>query len=323
MAVKRGLGRGLGKGLDAMIPDRMEEKRQETEALSGKTEGKSELETTEAIQSEKMSEPMQISINDIDPNRMQPRKKFDEDSLMELAESMKQVGVIQPLIVQKTGDRYELIAGERRWRAARLAGLKQVPVIVKEYSAQATFEIALIENLQREDLNPIEEALAYQKLIRDYGLKQDEAAERVGKSRVAVTNAIRLLKLDERVQQMLIDDMLTGGHARALLPIEDPGLQYQTASKVFDEKLSVRETEKLVKKILEEKAPKEEESPAENYAYQQAEEKIKQIMGTKVSIKRKANNKGKIEIEYYSNDELERIIDLFDSIGKEERITEI
>ena len=313
MAVKRGLGRGLGKGLDAMIPDRMEDKRQEAELPSKGTEEKQESENR---QTEIRYEPMELSIHEIDPNRMQPRKKFDEDGLMELAESMKQVGVIQPLIVQRNGDRYELIAGERRWRAARLAGLKKVPVVVKEYSEQAIFEIALIENLQREDLNPIEEAQAYQKLIQDYGLKQDEAAERVGKSRVAVTNAMRLLKLDERVQQMLIDEMLTGGHARALLAIEDPDSQYQTAVRVFDEKLSVRETEKLVKRLTETKEPVEEESSSESYAYQEAEEKMKQIIGSKVSIKRRAKNKGKIEIEYYSNDELERIIDLFDSIEK-------
>lgn len=313
MVVKRGLGRGLGKGLDAMIPDRMEDKRQEAELPSKGTEEKPESENR---QTEIRYEPMELSIHEIDPNRMQPRKKFDEDGLMELAESMKQVGVIQPLIVQRNGDRYELIAGERRWRAARLAGLKKVPVVVKEYSEQAIFEIALIENLQREDLNPIEEAQAYQKLIQDYGLKQDEAAERVGKSRVAVTNAMRLLKLDERVQQMLIDEMLTGGHARALLAIEDPDSQYQTAVRVFDEKLSVRETEKLVKRLTETKGPVEEESSSESYAYQEAEEKMKQIIGSKVSIKRRAKNKGKIEIEYYSNDELERIIDLFDSIEK-------
>ena len=313
MAVKRGLGRGLGKGLDAMIPDRMEDKRQEAELPSKGTEEKPESENR---QTGIRYEPMELSIHEIDPNRMQPRKKFDEDGLMELAESMKQVGVIQPLIVQRNGDRYELIAGERRWRAARLAGLKKVPVVVKEYSEQAIFEIALIENLQREDLNPIEEAQAYQKLIQDYGLKQDEAAERVGKSRVAVTNAMRLLKLDERVQQMLIDEMLTGGHARALLAIEDPDSQYQTAVRVFDEKLSVRETEKLVKRLTETKEPVEEESSSESYAYQEAEEKMKQIIGSKVSIKRRAKNKGKIEIEYYSNDELERIIDLFDSIEK-------
>ena len=313
MVVKRGLGRGLGKGLDAMIPDRMEDKRQEAELPSKGTEEKPESENR---QTGIRYEPMELSIHEIDPNRMQPRKKFDEDGLMELAESMKQVGVIQPLIVQRNGDRYELIAGERRWRAARLAGLKKVPVVVKEYSEQAIFEIALIENLQREDLNPIEEAQAYQKLIQDYGLKQDEAAERVGKSRVAVTNAMRLLKLDERVQQMLIDEMLTGGHARALLAIEDPDSQYQTAVRVFDEKLSVRETEKLVKRLTETKEPVEEESSSESYAYQEAEEKMKQIIGSKVSIKRRAKNKGKIEIEYYSNDELERIIDLFDSIEK-------
>ena len=305
MAVKK---TGLGKGLDSMIPVYPVKPRAAAEKPKEEKENKAEK---------------LLKITEVEPNREQPRKKFDEDALLELADSIKQFGVLQPLLVQKRKDYYEIIAGERRSRAANMAGLQEIPVIIKEFSDQEIVEISLIENIQREDLNPIEEAQAYKRLLTEFHLKQDEVAERVSKSRTAVTNSMRLLKLDERVQQMLIDDMLTGGHARALLPIEDPGLQYQTASKVFDEKLSVRETEKLVKKILEEKAPKEEENPAENYAYQQAEEKIKQIMGTKVSIKRKSNNKGKIEIEYYSNDELERIIDLFDSIGKEERITEI
>lgn len=351
MAVKRGLGRGL----DAMIPNRVEEKKKEEkkkeekkaqkeientnveEKFSSEIESNGALKTTEnrekvadkgenkfnpeKIIEEKIVEvvsydTLKVSINDIDPNKAQPRKNFDEDALLELAESMKQVGVIQPLVVQKKGDRYEIITGERRWRAARIAGLREVPVVVKEYSAQEIFEIALIENIQREDLNPIEEAQAYQRLIQDYGLKQDEAAEKVGKSRVAVTNSMRLLKLDARVQQMVIDEMLTGGHARALLPIEDPELQYNTAVRVFDEKLSVRETERLVKRLQEEKPEKEEIKADDSYVYQEIEERMKQIVGSKVAIKRKTNNKGRIEIEYYSNDELERIIELFDKLGR-------
>lgn len=290
-----------------------EESETEKEAIPEMIDGvKQDVGTEVAVQ--KVYDTMQISIHDIDPNRLQPRKNFDEDALMELAESMRQVGVIQPLIVQKEGERYEIIAGERRWRAARLAGLKTVPVVVREYSPQESFEIAMIENLQREDLNPIEEAVAYQRLIQDYGLKQDEAAEKVGKSRVTVTNALRLLKLDERVQQMLIDDMLTGGHARAMLPIEDREEQYALATKVFDEKLSVRETERLVKKLIEDRSKpegKEEKKAEDSYVYQEIEEYMKRVMGTKVEIKRKANNKGRIEIEYYSNEELERIMDMF------------
>ena len=259
-----------------------------------------------------------VKISRIEPNKDQPRKNFDEDALQELAESIKQFGVIQPLIVQKRDDFYEIIAGERRWRAAKIAGLKEVPVIIKDYTDQEIVEISLIENIQREDLNPIEEAFAYKRLLEEFHLKQDEVAERVSKSRTAVTNSMRLLKLDGRVQQMVIDEMITTGHARAILAIEDKELQYQTAVRVFDEKLSVRETEKLVKKIgKEQTAAAEEPEPIKNdFIYRDMEEKIKGIFGTKVSVSHKKNNKGKIEIEYYSNDELERIYDLITSIAK-------
>lgn len=252
----------------------------------------------------------------IEPNREQPRKQFGEDALLELAESIKQFGILQPLLVQKKGDYYEIIAGERRWRASKLAGVKEVPVIIKEFSDQEAVEISLIENIQREDLNPIEEAVAYKRLMEEFHLKQDAIAERVSKSRTAVTNSMRLLKLDERVQQMLIDEMITTGHARALLAIEDVEIQVMAATKVFDEKLSVRETEKLVKEILN-PVPEKPEKPvdeAQNLVYQNLEEKIKQIIGSKVAIHRKNNDKGKIEIEYYSKDELERIVELLETI---------
>lgn len=293
--------KGLGKGLDSMIPDKM-----------GKAQEK-------IIERDKVdvSRETFLPINEIEPNRKQPRKNFDEDTLHELADSIKQFGIIQPLIVQKKDKYYEIIAGERRWRAAKAAGLKEVPVIVKNYSPQEVVEIAIIENIQREDLNPIEEALAYQNLIKEFHLKQDEVAERISKSRTAITNTMRLLKLGVKVQQMLIDDMISGGHARALLSIEDEEEQYQIAMKVFDDKLSVRETEKLVKKIserkdevIEETAPTKEDA----FIYRDFEERIKKIMGTKVLIKKKDNNNGRIEIEYYSVEELERILELFETI---------
>ena len=254
---------------------------------------------------------IKLDINLVEPNREQPRKQFDEDALIELADSIKQVGIIQPLVVQQREGYYEIIAGERRWRAAKMAGLKEVPAVIRNYSEKEILEIALIENIQRENLNPIEEALAYKKLIEEFKLKQDEVAEKVSKSRTAVTNAMRLLKLDERVQQMLIDDMISSGHARALLSLDDKEEQYKLAMRVFDEKLSVREIEKMVKSILTPKKEKEE-TPKLDFLYKEIEEKMKNIMGTKVSIKAKDKNKGKIEVEYYSQEELERIIELLE-----------
>lgn len=292
MSVKK----GLGKGLDIMIPeqimDRVDEKKNN------------------------VSRETLIRVNDIEPNKSQPRKKFDEDALQELADSIKQYGVIQPLILQKRDKYYEIIAGERRWRAARLAGLKEVPAIIKDYSPQEIVEIALIENIQREDLNPIEEAQTYQRLIHEFNLKQDEVAERVSKSRAAVTNSMRLLKLEDRVQQMLIDDMLSSGHARTLLAIEDKEKQYYIACRIFDEKLSVRETEKLVKQITTEKPEKDiAVTKEEDFIYRDLEDRIRSIIGTKVLIHNKNKNKGSIEIEYYSKEELERIIDLFNNLA--------
>ena len=258
-----------------------------------------------------------LRLSEIEPNRAQPRRNFDEDALQELADSIKQYGVIQPIVVQKKGKRYEIIAGERRWRAARKAGLLEVPVIIKEFAPEDIFAIALIENIQREDLNPIEEAQAYSRLIQEHHLKQDELAEKVAKNRVTITNSMRLLKLDERVQQMLIDNMLTGGHARALLAISDKEEQHTLALRVFDEKLSVRETESLVKKVLADKEKKDEipvKKPDDSVIYRDIENRMKDILGTKVEIKQKAKNKGRIEIEYYSMDELERLIELINRL---------
>lgn len=297
MAAKK---RGLGAGLDNLIPDYSAERQEKEE------------------EQQNVSRETLIPINDIEPNRAQPRSHFDEDALQELADSIKQYGIIEPLVVQKKGSRFEIIAGERRWRAARIAGMKEVPVVIKEYSENEIFTIALIENIQREDLNPIEEATAYQKLIKELNLKQDEVAEKVAKSRTAITNSMRLLKLEERVQQMLIDEMISEGHGRALLPIDDSEEQFALAMRIFDEKLSVRETEKLVKKIVEEKkkGPKEKapEPKDDSIIYRGLEEKLKQSLGAKVEIKKKANNTGKIEIEYYSIEELERIVELMESV---------
>lgn len=258
-----------------------------------------------------------IKIDEIEPNRLQPRKAFNDDALQELADSIRQFGVIQPLVLQKCEGYYEIIAGERRWRASRLAGLTEVPAIVKEYSNLEAVEIALIENIQREDLNPIEEAMAFQRLIEEFGLKQDECAEKVSKSRTAITNALRLLKLDDRVKQMVIEEMISSGHARALLGLADQETQYNAAMQVFDNKLSVRETEKLVKALNTSKPQKQMPtiSMETQLACKEIEEKIKSIVGTKVSIKHKENNKGKIEIEYYSMDDFERIVDMLEKMS--------
>ena len=328
MAAKKrgGLGRGLGGGVNALIPpskqmeSKQEQKSQSTSVHENVGSSVYEEKISADTELEKKEEKItagetMVKITKVEPNREQPRKNFNEDALLELAESMKQYGVLQPLLVADRKDYYEIIAGERRWRAAKLAGLKEIPVIIKNYSEQEIVEISLIENIQREDLNPIEEAWAYKRLMEEFHMKQDEIAERVSKSRVAVTNSIRLLKLSDGVQQMLIDDVITSGHARAILAISDADMQMSVATKVFDEKLSVRETEKLVKSVLEPVAPKKTvTNTAEDAIYQNLEEKMKSIVGTKVSINRKKNNKGKIEIEYYSQEELERIIDLFESI---------
>ena len=305
---------GLGRGLDALFPEKTVQSKPKT-VKTVKEEKKVAVDTKKSSQQETSNGERMMKISMIEPNREQPRKKFDEDALQELSESIKQYGILQPLLVSDKKDYYEIVAGERRWRAAKMAGLKEVPVVVKEFSTQEIVEISLIENIQREDLNPVEEAMAYKRLIDEFHLKQDEIAERVSKSRTAVTNSMRLLKLDSRVQQMMVDEMISAGHARAILAISDPEQQYNAAMKVFDEKLSVRETEKLVKSILTPTKKKPVVSnPTEDAIYESLEEKMKGITGTRVFIHRKKNNKGKIEIEY-SRDDLDRIIDLFESIG--------
>ena len=303
MAPKRGLGRGLSN----LIPTD-----DTTEDVTTKTSKQTKTGTVTKTEIVKKVEQT-LNINRIEPNKNQPRKEFNEDALQELADSIKQFGVIEPLVVVKRKGYYELIAGERRWRAARLAGLKEVPVVIKDYDDQQSVEIALIENIQREDLNPIEEAHAYERLIQEFNLTQDEVAERVSKSRTTVTNALRLLKLTEKVQQMLIDDMLSTGHVRALITIADPQLQYETAMYIFDKKLSVRETESYVKKLLNKK-PKEKtsekEDPELSFLYKAIENRLKESLGTKTTIKAKTKDSGKIEIEYYSQEDLERITQL-------------
>jgi len=291
MAIKK----GLGKGLDSMIPEKK---------------------TKAEIKADADNSLVEVKISEIDPNIGQPRKKFDEDELLELAESIKIHGVIQPIIVTKRGKRYEIIAGERRWRASKLAGLTKIPAVIREYTDKEIMEVSLIENIQRQDLNPIEEAVAFKNLIDEYKMKQDDLAERVSKSRSAITNALRLLKLDDKVKAMLAEGLISTGHARALLAVEDKNKQQILATRIFDEKLSVRETEKLVKQILENKESKKEKKSSEKLIYKKLEDSLKSIIGSKVSIKSKDNGKGKIEIDYYSIEELDRITELLSNIKK-------
>ena len=311
MAAKR---KGLGKGINNLIP--------ETDVIRStpkkKTEKKEVVKEVvkEVIKEVKVPVPgdTMMKISDIEPNREQPRKNFDKEALQELADSIKQFGIIQPIVVQKKDDYYEIIAGERRWRAAKLAKLKEVPVIIKEYSDREVMEIALIENIQRKDLNPIEEALAYKSLIDEYSLKQEELANRVSKSRTAIANSMRLLKLTDSVQNMLINDEISMGHARALLTLEQEDLQIEAAKTIVSKGLSVRDTEKLVKSILNPKQVKLPIPSAEAAIYDAIANKLREKMGTKVSINHKKNGKGKIEIESYSQEELERLLEMFDDI---------
>lgn len=330
---------GLGKGLDSLIPqviaeapgqESVKEKIVEKPVVIEKevivekpvvVEKEVIVEKPVVVEKEVIVEKYEkmMDINLIEPNRDQPRKKFDQDALEELADSISNYGILQPILVQKKDDYYAIIAGERRWRAAKLARCKEVPVIIKDYTDRERMEIALIENIQRENLNPIEEALAYQSLIQEYNLKHEEIAERVSKSRSAITNSMRLLKLDKRVQEMLVDEMISMGHARALLGVENGDIQLKIAERIVEKSLSVRETEKLVKDATKpaiEEKQKAEVNPAVEAAYRSSEERLKEILGTKVSIQRKDDDKGKIEISYYSLDELERIMDLIASCGK-------
>ena len=338
---------GLGRGLDALIPSSdsySEHKAEKKNDLPQKENAQTEVKLNhQAPQNEKKEEEKEknttnslenfknnqselnifekkteindnditfVKLTSIEPNREQPRKNFDEDALLELSESIKQYGLLQPILVQQRKNYYEIIAGERRWRACKMAGIKEVPVIIRNYSNQEIVEISLIENIQREDLNPIEEALAFKRLLTEFNLKQDEIAERVSKSRTAVTNSMRLLKLGEKVQQMVIDDMLTTGHARALLSIEDEEQQYLIAQKIFDEKLSVREVEKLVRDLNKPEKVKKEISPSLTLIYKDIENRLKNNLGTKVSINAKENGSGKLEIEFFNHDDLERIMDI-------------
>lgn len=318
---RKALGAGLaGNGMNALIPPAKTETKPEPKPVKEKAKTTTKSEPKKVTTKEKqvditLGETL-VKLTKVEPNREQPRKQFDEDALLELSESIKQFGVIQPLLVQDRKDYYEIIAGERRWRAAKLAGLKEIPVIIKDYSDQEIVEISLIENIQREDLNPVEEAMAYKRLMEEFSLKQDEIADRVAKSRTAITNSMRLLKLTDKVQQMLIDEMISAGHARALLGIIDKDLQETLAMQIFDEKLSVRETERLVKSIMEPSKRKVAAAadPGLVAIYENLEEKMKGIIGTKVRINRKKNHKGRIEIEYYSQEELDRIIELFECI---------
>ena len=293
------MARGLGKGLDSLIPNAV-------------GEAKVKKEAQQAVKEDKNAQETVVKITMVEPNRKQPRKNFDEDALQELADSIKQFGLIQPILVQDRKDHYEIIAGERRWRAAKMAGLKEVPVLIRSYSEQEIMEISLIENIQREDLNPIEEAQANKRLLEEFHLKQDEVAERVSKSRAAVTNSMRLLKLSDEVQQMLIDDMISTGHARALLAIDNPEEQYNTAQRIFDEKLSVREVEKLVKNLNKPVKPvkKASDNSTMDAIYLDIEDKLKQRLSTKVTVTSKGEGAGKIEIEFYNHEDLDRLMDL-------------
>ena len=287
-------------------------KKTPTEKPAAKTTAKKE--TAKKSASEPQPVEQFLPINKVEPNRDQPRKVFDEDALNELAESIRIYGVLQPLLVQKEKDYYRIIAGERRWRAAKIAGLKKVPVIIKELSEKEILEISLIENLQREDLNPIEEAEGYQRLLQEFDMTQEDLAQRVFKSRSAITNTIRLLKLDEGVQKLLSDGALSSGHARALLSIEDNEVQKEAAERIIREGLSVRDTERLVKRLTTKKPEKQPPLPAQDdFIYRDLEEKMRQILETKVQIKNKGK-RGRIEIEYYSPDELDRIMAMLQTI---------
>lgn len=301
---KKGLGKGLGAIFGEDVIKESEEDSAKAKAAADKTEDK--------------GSELMIKLALIEPNKEQPRKDFNEEQLGELAESIKRYGVLQPLLVQKKGTFYEIIAGERRWRAAKIAGLKEIPVVLREYSKQESMEIALIENVQRADLNPIEEALAYQQLVKEFHLTQEEIAVRVAKNRATITNSMRLLKLDEQIQEMLIQNLISSGHARALLSLDDQGLQLKAAKLILDGGLSVRETERLVKRLAKEDGNEEKKDKAKDETlaiiYQNLEDRMKTVMGTKVSIHNKDRNKGRIEIEYYSESELERIVEMIESI---------
>ncbi len=320
MAVKRGLGRGINNLLSVSDED-VKQAKKDVKTASKKAPAAKEKRTATEKKTVEEAAELFVKVTDIEPNPNQPRTNFNEDALNELAESIKKMGVIEPIIVYKKDRGYEIIAGERRWRAARLAGIKEVPVIVRKYTKQQRVEIALIENIQRENLNPIEEALAYNRLIEEFNLKQDEVAERVSKSRTAITNSLRLLKLSDKVKEMLIEQMISAGHARCLISIEDPDVQYETAMTIFDKGLNVRDTEQLVKDvntILSKQGKEKAETPKEDNTallavLSQMEDNLKNTLGTKVKIKPRGKNRGRIEIEYFSADDLERILNIINT----------
>ncbi len=295
MSIKK---KGLGRGLNVLVGESYSEPEDKTIQEDGNI--------------------IEIDINLIEPNKNQPRKVFNEENLRELAESITNYGIIEPIIVKKENDTYMIIAGERRWRAARIAGLDKVPIILKEYTPLEILEISLIENIQREDLNPIEEAETYHRLIEEFGLTQEEIAQKVGRNRSTVSNSIRLLNLDKRVQNFVIEDKISNGHARTLLTFENKDLQFEIAEKIIEENLSVRQTEELVKKLNDSKkisSPITKEKSAVDLAYKEVEKQFSQILGTKVQILN-GKKKGKIEIEYYSPDDLERLLELIKSLEK-------
>lgn len=288
-------GKGLGKGLDSLIPANV-------------------LDNVDVKQvKEKASKPDSIvDINLVEPNREQPRKNFDEDALLELAESIKSFGLLQPILVQDRESYYEIVAGERRWRACKIAGLKEIPVIIGSFTEQEKLEISIIENIQREDFNPIEEAMAYKRLLEEFNLTQDEVAEKVSKNRTTITNSLRLLKLCDDVRQMVIEGKLSTGHARAILPIEDAEKQTELAEKIFDEKMSVRDVEKYIKNMNKPEKGKKQTNESLQLIYSNISDELKQIFGTKVSIspKNEEEGSGKLEIEFYNHDDLDRIVEI-------------
>lgn len=277
--------KGLGKGLGALLDD---------------------------IEESGGNGVLDIKINNIEPNSKQPRKYFNDEKLTQLSESIKLHGIVQPIIVKKEDDVYRIIAGERRWRAARLAGLETIPAIIKDVSNKQVMEMALIENIQREDLNPIEEAEAYQKLMEEYDMTQEQLSHTVGKSRSAIANSVRLLLLSDEIKKLVITGELSNGHARALIVIEDKKLQLKLAFEIIEKSLSVRETEQLIKKVLSDKEVKKDNNTNKEI-FLDIEDKLQNIFGTKVKLL--ANNKkGKIMIEYYSNEELDRILEMVEKI---------
>ncbi|MBP5554736.1 MAG: ParB/RepB/Spo0J family partition protein [Lachnospiraceae bacterium] len=289
--------KGLGKGLDALIPNVVKNDTAEENTKAAREQSKNATDDSRTM----------VSINKVEPNRKQPRRKFDEDALQELSDSIKIHGLISPILVQDRGDHYEIIAGERRWRASKLAGLKEVPVIIGNYSEKEILEISLIENMQRKDLNPIEEARGFKRLVDEYDLTQDEIAETLSKSRSAITNSIRLLKLSDKVQEMLIEDLISAGHGRALLAIEDTEKQEEVAQRIVDERLNVRDVEKLVNALKKPAKPRPVTDEALKVFYHDMEENLKMAVGTKVSISGKGNGAGTVTIEFYNNEDLDRI----------------